>query len=60
MEFAMNQVILEFINQRLAAGQSLNQAVSAAELKFSLSAALVCLSIVMAQCQQSGTRLVSI
>lgn len=56
----MNQVILEFINQRLAAGQSLNQAVSAAELKFSLSAALVCLSIVMAQCQQSGTRLVSI
>ncbi|QZA77328.1 hypothetical protein K4H28_13715 [Deefgea tanakiae] len=50
----MNQVILEFINQHLAEGQTLNQAISAAELKFSLSATLVCLSIVLAQSQQAG------
>jgi hypothetical protein len=54
MGAAMNQVILEFINQHVAAGQTLNQAIAAAELKFSLSATLVCLSIVLAQSQQAG------
>ena len=53
----MNQAILEFVHQHQSAGQTLSQAVSAAALKFSLSTTLIYLSMVQAQCQQSGTPL---
>ncbi len=56
----MNQAILEFVHQHQSAGQTLSQAVAAAELRFSLSAALIYLSMVQAQCQQSGVPLAGI
>ncbi|MGL4994602.1 MAG: hypothetical protein ACRC01_02845 [Deefgea sp.] len=50
----MNDAILEFVNQHLAAGQTLSQAAAAAALKFSLSTTLIYLSMVLAQSQQAG------
>ncbi|MBM5571677.1 MULTISPECIES: hypothetical protein [Deefgea] len=50
----MNQAILAFVHQHQSAGHTLSQAASAAAVKFSLSTTLIYLSMVQAQCQQSG------